>query len=310
MQTPDSTQTPPPDRHWLDAGGGYQLALDGEKLVCRNAKGKVLASLPKEVRDGELAESLSALTEWLAQHAAECRETVEAWMLRSLPVPRGVIALVYADPAWRTQLENAVLAPVAADGTPDLLSAGFLRTVDAARGLGIVDLDGETRWLATESVALPHPILLGDLADFRALAGELGLRQGLSQLYRETFAPGTVAGKPVRPDRESIDAFEGGEFEQLLHVLGHCRRLGYRVRGGHALCRVYEAGAIVEARFWVGDGDPQWETSTGDLTWVDAQDRAVEIGRLGPIAWSEGVRMAAAIHALRKVDEEENNDDA
>lgn len=294
----------PETLHFLDAGGGYQLALDGEKLVCKNAKGKVLASVPKDVREGEVAESLTALCEWLANHHAECRESVETWMLRSLPVPRAVLAEVFADPAWHALVSNAVVAPVNADGEPDLLSAGFLRAADPAKGLGIVDLDGESRWLTQDSVAIPHPILLGDLNDFRTLAGELGLNQGLPQLFRETFVRGTVGGKPIDPEHESVDAYEGGEFEQLLHVLGHCRRLGYRVRGGHALCRVYERGGIVEARYYVGDGDPQWETSTGDLSWVDAQDRALPLGEVGPIAWSEGLRMASALYANRKVENE------
>lgn len=300
----------PDTLHWIDAGGGYQLALDGEKLVCKNAKGKVLASVPKEVRDGEAAESLVALREWMENHTAECRETIEAWMLRSLPVPRAVLAQVMADPAWGGLLTHAVVAPVGADAEPDLLSAGFLKAADAQKGLGIVDLDGETRWVTTETVLLPHPILLADLNDFRTLAGELALTQGLSQLFRETFPRGVLEGKPVRPEDDSVDAFEGGEFDQLLHALGHCRRLGYRVRGGYALTRVYERGGIVEARYWLGDGDPQWETSTGDLSWVDAQDRALPLGEVGPIAWSEGVRMAAALYAQRKVEKDEEDENA
>lgn len=294
----------PETLHFIDAGGGYQLALDGEKLVCKNAKGKLLASVPKEVRDSEIAESLTALREWLENHNAECRETTETWMLRSLPVPRAVLAEIFADSAWRVLIENAVVAPLSPDGEPDLLSAGFLRAADPSKGLGIVDLDGETRWLNHESVTIPHPILLGDLNDFRTLAGELQLSQGLPQLFRETFVRGTVGGKAIDPTHESVDAYEGGEFELLLHVLGHCRRLGYRVRGGNALARVYERGGIVEARFWVGDGDPQWETSTGDLSWVDAQDRALPLGEVGPIAWSEGLRMASALYAARKVQKE------
>ena len=291
---------------WVEAGGGYQLALMGEKLVCKNAKGKVLASVPKEVRDGEAAEQLLALREWLENHTSECLEAVETWMLRSLPVPLGVLAGVWADSTWRALLENALVAPVDADGEPDLLSVGFLKAADAARGLGIVDLDGESRWLTTATVTLPHPILLDDLNDFRSLAAELALTQGLSQLFRETFAK----GKDVKADDTSVDQFSGGEFEMLLQVLGHCRRLGYRVRGGYALTRVFERGGIVEARYWVGDGDPQYEAETGDLIFVDGKDASLELGQIGPIAWSEGMRMASALYALRKAEEKETDDNA
>jgi len=46
---------------WIDAGNGYQLTLDGGKLVCRNDKGKKLSSVPKEIKDGDIAEQLEAL---------------------------------------------------------------------------------------------------------------------------------------------------------------------------------------------------------------------------------------------------------
>ena len=36
----------------------------------------------------------------------------------------------------------------------------------------------------------PHPVLLEDLADWRALATELSLTQGIAQLHRETFTRG------------------------------------------------------------------------------------------------------------------------
>lgn len=288
---------------WIDAGGGYQLSLQGEKLVCKNAKGKVLSAVPKDVRDGDVAEQLIALREWLETHRAECRETVETWMLRSLPVPRHVLAQVFPDPAWKTLLENAIVAPMAADGAPDLLSAGFIKAADAEKGLGIVDLDGESRWLAGETVALPHPILLDDLNDFRTLAAELALSQGLSQLFRETFA----RAKIVDAESESVGDFDGGEFDLLMQALNQCRKLGYRVRGSNAICRVFEQGRIVEARYWVGDGDPQYETETGQLVFVDGHDASLKLGEVGPIAWSEGMRMASAIYAARKVEKEESD---
>lgn len=289
---------------WLPAGDGYHLALQDEKLLCKNAKGKVLASLPKELKDGDQAENLLALRDWLALHRAECKETAETWLLRSLPVPRTVLAAVWPDPAWRTVLENTVVAPVDAAGEPELLAAGILRAAEAERGLGIIDLDGETRWLQTAAVVLPHPILLPDLADFRALLAELQLIQGLPQLFRETFARPT----DLPADESSWDAYSDASFEELNHALAQCKKLGYRVRGGSALCKVLEGGRTIEARFWIGDGDPSWETETGELLWVDNLGNGLDLKEIGPVAWSEGCRMAAAIHAARHVEAKEDAD--
>jgi hypothetical protein len=143
---------------WVDAGKGYQLTLDGGKLAAKNDKGKRLTSVPKELKDGDVADQLEGLRDWLVEHDRECISQVEQWMLRSLPVPRAVLQAVWEDPSWRRPLENAVVVAVKADGGHDLTKAGLFRGVDAKKGVGIVDLDGETGWLATDRVAIPHPI--------------------------------------------------------------------------------------------------------------------------------------------------------
>lgn len=80
---------------WTPADDGYALALDGDELVCKNAKGKILASMPKAVREDDTAEGLIALRDWMADHTAHCRLSAETWLLRSLPVPRAVLIAVW-----------------------------------------------------------------------------------------------------------------------------------------------------------------------------------------------------------------------
>lgn len=281
---------------WVDAGKGYTIALEGGKLVCRNKAGKRLSSVPKEVKETEAAENLLALREWLDDHERECRQTVEAWMLRSLPVPRAVLQSVWQDVAWRTPLENAI---VARPGDTD--SAGFFKGVDPKRGIGVVNLDGETVWLDTVEVAIPHPILLAELDDFRALATELSLTQELSQLFRETFRQ----AKGADATRTSVTEYSGGEFKQLVHALGKCRSLGFRVQGGFATCRVLEGGRTVEARYWIHGDSPEEQAETGELFWVDDRERTLKLGDVGPVAYSEGVRMASSIYAARVIEKSE-----
>jgi hypothetical protein len=214
-------------------------------------------------------------------------------MLRSLPVPRAVLQAVWADAAWRGRLENAVIAPVGADGAPDPARSGLFRGVDPRRGLGVVGLDGETTWLDGDRAAIPHPILIPELDAWRELIAQLGLAQGVPQLHRETY------GKPAEAGERSIDRFAGARFAMLLHAAGRARSLGYKVRGGFATCQVWDGGVASEARYWIGADFPEAETRTGALSWVDERGRGLPIAGVGPVAFSEGMRMAAAIHAGR-----------
>ena len=236
------------------------------------------------------------LDAFLADHVRACAQTVELWMLRSLPVPRAVLAEVMRDEAWAGVLRDAWIVPVAG-GLVEREGGGLFRGVDPARGLGVVDRDGETVWLAHELVLVPHPILLDELDDLRSLAIEVGASQGLPQLFRETFA------RPSSPpdDPQAMTTFSGGEFSLLVQAYALAKELGYRVSAGAAVCRVLEAGRFVEARFELGEGDPMIETATGALRWVDDRQRPLGIAAVPPIAFSEGMRMASLIHAGRRV---------
>jgi predicted DNA-binding WGR domain protein len=292
---PPPNAPPAANDGFLDAGQGYGLGLRDGAIVARNDKGKVLASVPKNLKEGETYEMLEGALEFLEQHAVECRETVEGWMLRSLPVPRPVLEAVWVDPDWQRPLENLVVRGAA--------EAGILRAV-GAKGLGVVTLDGETVWLADDELALPHPILLEELDDWRAVLTELGVDQGSAQLFRETFR------KPMGDDakKSSIDQFSGGEFDLLATVNNVAKKLGYRVSGGCAICKVLEHGVQTEARYYIGEGDPMSETSTGDLVWVDARQQLLTLEQVPPVAFSEGMRMASAIWAKRKIEKKEDAD--
>ena len=283
---------------WLPEDRDYEIGLSEGKLVCRNPKGKILASLPKWLKETPTAESLRALAEWLQNHESECVHTVERWMLRSLSVPREVLTEIWPDLDWQKALQNLVIAPVDAKGKADFEKTGLLRDVDAKKGLGVVDLDGETQWLRSPALMVPHPILIADLEELRELSGDLSIKQTIDQLYR----PINQATQD-QSNLKSITDYSGGMFEQLNFALSQCRRLGYPVRGGYATCRIWENDTMTECRYYVGDEYPESETYTGQLVFVDAKERAVKISDLGPVTFSEGVRMASAIYSKRKVEE-------
>ncbi|MFJ4709147.1 DUF4132 domain-containing protein [Streptomyces anulatus] len=281
---------------WVTAGD-YEVALEAGKVVCRNGKGRLLKSVPAKLKDDPAVVGLRQLTEWLERHERRCLSDVEQWMVRSLPVPTAVLARVWPDPAWQAALRDVVVT--GADGGV----AGFLRDVDSERGLGLVDLDGDTVRITPDVVSVPHPVLLDDLDELREFAVELGVSQTVEQLFREVWhrPPG------LAPETTSVDTYAGGVFKELRFLHGRVTQLGYRSRGGYAVCPVVEDGATAEARIWIGehDGYDAYDTETGPLGWTDPSGRALTAAEVGPVAWSEGMRMAAALYAGRDVEDEE-----
>jgi len=278
---------------WLAVTGGYEVTLDGDTLVCRNAAGKTLRSVPKAVREDPLVQGLKQLTEWLSRHEAQCRADVERWMVRSLHVPAALLAEVWADDAWASAARNLVVT------TPGGERVGFLRDA-GEKGIGIVDLDGETVRLDADQLLVPHPVLLEDVDDLREFAAELEFTQAIDQLFREVWP----RPADLDPAATRVSTYAGGHYQELRHLTARAAQAGFRVRGGFAVCRVFENGAVVEARSWVGADDPYYETETGDLVFTRSDGVPLPLGEVGPVAWSEGNRMAAGLYAGRVVEKE------
>jgi hypothetical protein len=163
----------------------------------------------------------------------------------------------------------------------------------------VVNLDGETVRLSPRTVTLPHPVLLPDLDDLREFAAELGVVQRVEQIHRATWTkPADVADTATE-----VRDFAGGKYASRFGLAARATSLGYRVSGGYATGRVRDAGKTVEASVWIGE--PYWDgdTETGALTWSDQGGRTLPLREVGPVAWSEGMRMAAALYAGREVEE-------
>jgi hypothetical protein len=289
---------------WLDAGKNYALGIEAGKLVCRNPAGKKLASVPKELKDSDLADQLTALCEWLADHRTECLRRIEMWMLRSLPVPCDVVRAIWPDPDWAEMLRNLVVTPADAHGKSDATQTGLLRDVDPKKGIGVVDRDGETQWIAAVQILIPHPILIDGLDDLREIAADLGFSQTIEQIFRPTFA-----ATKEQKELSQITDFSNGRFEQLNFATSLCSRLGYPVRGGYACSKVWENARLIEARYWIGGDSPESEAYTGELIFVDSDQKPLKIADVGRVTFSEGVRMASQIYAKRKVDKQEGGDE-
>ncbi|MCX5195223.1 DUF4132 domain-containing protein [Streptomyces sp. NBC_00249] len=272
---------------------GYEVSLVDGRVAARRPAGRQLKALPKALRDHPEVDRLRRLAEWLDRHEAACVAQVDGWMVSSLPVPTALLVQVWPDEAWQGALRD--LAIVGDD--PE--EAGFLRDVTATGELKVVDLDGETVRLSPRTVTLPHPVLLPDLDDVRDFAAELGLVQGIEQIHRATW----VKPADLKATATEVRDYAGGAFPSRFSLAARATGLGYRVSGGYATCKVRDGGRAVEAAVWIGE--PYWdsETTTGALNWHDDEGRTVALGEVGPVAWSEGMRMAAALYAGRDIEE-------
>jgi hypothetical protein len=288
---------------WIEADNNYALGIESGKLVCRNPAGKKLASVPKEQKESDLAEQLNALCEFLADHRTECLRRVELWMLRSLPVPCDVVRAVWPDPDWAEMLRNLVVTPADAQGKASAAQTGLLRDIDPKKGIGVVDRDGETQWIAATQILIPHPILIDGLDELREIAADLGFSQAIEQIFRPTYA-----ATKEQKDLFQITDYTNGRFEQLNFASALCSRLGYPVRGGYACTKVWENATPIEARYWIGSDHPEAETYTGDLIFVDSEQKPLKIADVGRVTFSEGVRMASQIYAKRKVEKQEEGE--
>lgn len=278
---------------WFPTGTGHELAIDDGRIVARNSKGKPLAKVPAAAKKTQAWEELDSLLSFLHAHESEVKEQVELWLLRSLPVPVQLLKEVWVDESWRRFLTDLVVS------TPDGEAVGFLRSV-TAQGVGIVDLDGETLTLDTPQVLLPHPVLLADLNDIREFAVELGVQQSVDQLFREVH----LKPADLDPEARELSDWADGKFEQLRFAQARAAANGFKMSGGYAVCPCHDDGRLIVARYWVGSGYPEEETYTGELHW-SVGDVVVPVNEVGPLAYSEGVRMAAHIFAGRAVEKED-----
>lgn len=281
---------------WVETETGHSIAIDDDgRILARNAKGKTLASVPPAVKKTPTYQQVESLAIFLDQHAEEAGRQIETWLLRSLLVPRAVIAAVWPDPAWRDWLYDLIVM------TTDRQTSGLLRAA-GPDGLGIVDLDGESLTITEETVLIPHPAVIPDLDETRELAAEIGVSQKFNQLFRDVYRPADID-----PTATELDGWAGGKFAELRFAAGRAQSAGFPVQGGFATCTVYEHGRQTVAQFWIGAEYPEAETETGSLSWtIDGSD--VLVAEVGPIAYSEGVRMANYIYAGRKVEDAEDDD--
>lgn len=280
------------DDPWIQAGD-HLLRLEGTDIIARNAQGTLLTTVPPAAKKHQAYEQLDAQRSFLAQHADTCRTTVRTWFLAGLPVPVSVLTAVWPDETWRAVLTDLVIT----DGT----LTGFLRDADE-HTLHLIDLDGESIQITRTDEAtinIPHPVTLDELVDWREFAVQLGIHQDLDQLFRHTVAK--PAAEQARKD--ALNAYRKGSYERAGHLIGRARGAGFTASFTGVGLRVEEAGRSVRVELAVTAYLPEEPAELGALFFT-VDGAHLDPADVGPVAWSEGVRMADYVWAGRTVQEE------
>ncbi|MER5887056.1 DUF4132 domain-containing protein [Streptomyces sp. NPDC001941] len=300
--------------HWK-AVGDYELGLDAydepkPAVLCRRTStGRELKKVPAALKGDPHLAGLTALADWIGDHAEEARARVEHWMTQSLPVPAELIRQVWPDPYWRRALRLAVLAPYE-DGAPDTARAGLLLDAPAHGGLALTGLDGDLG-VSDTTVAVLHPALLdprgtGRLAKWRELLDRFGGEQRIEQLRRAVFVrPDSSPAPHPHVQRLQIRAFDGVEYDSGARFERVVSRFGGRIAGEQARFGFSERGQGFGLTLDLRYQGPFSGVNVHDFWWTRTR------GRFGPgafdaiphVVWSEGLRAMAAVYDERSPDE-------
>lgn len=291
MDTPNEIPEKP-FLHWIRTEGDYELALAGGRLLCRDIHGDILPQVPRRVMRSKIARRMLSVGGILIDHKKACADTVERWMLRSLPTSGAVLESVWPDPTWKFLLEHLVVLAIDVSGFWNPAHQGVLMGVPSPREVDLLTPSGQRIRVEAQQVFIPHPSVLDHLASYRRLLHEEGIEQGALQVYRE------VHRKPVLmdPSSQSLNSFCGKIRASPKRLALRARSKGYRVQGGHVTCALQEWGRQVSARIWIGEpGARRKDPGVGELQWVDARGRVMSMGSVGPVSFSEGHRMGWAL---------------
>lgn len=283
------------ESQWI-AAGDYSLVLVGDTILARNSKGRVLKTVPAKAKKTPEFDKLNNLRVYLEQHKKNCHNDVITWFLKGLPVPVRVISVVWPDPMWRGCLENLVVRVV---GTG---AEGLLRAADE-QNLHLVDLDGENITVAvddSESVVFPHPAIISDITDWREFASELGIAQGIDQLFRDIYV------KPTDVDgyRKAVRAYTNAEYDMGQTLVGRSRSGGFAANFQGVSLIVVEDGKEIQANLEVECWYPTDKAYLDELSFSH-NGKQLRFDEIGPIAWSEGIRMAEYVYAGRTAETKE-----
>lgn len=260
LPVPEADKTPFSEGDGKLVIEGYTITFgdDGELLVA-DAKGKRLKNPPPKLRKHEEYQALMRGRKDDRSRGKRAKRVLEELLISGTPLQGEELAWLLQDAAYAPLLTGLIVRRAGGDGEP-----GVLLACDAAKGIGLLPLDYDARWVGTPEVEITHPTKLGDLTAWQDLLVDLGLQQGLVQAFREVRTvpaahralteSGMLAGREAR---------SAAVFERVLMEEGWVVRRGMAKR---KLALRNPDGTVSSADAWFDYGEyymPSDPTTSG-----------------------------------------------
>lgn len=290
---PGPLPVPEPDRTpFAESDGqlvveGYTITFgeEGELLVA-DARGKRLKSPPPKLRKHEAYQALMRGRKDDRSRGKRARRVLEELLISGAPLQGEELAWLLQDAAYAPLLTGLIVRPTG-QGEP-----GVLLACDPTRGIGLLPLDYDARWIGTPEVEITHPTRLGDLTAWQDLLVDLGLQQGLVQAFREV--------RNVPPAHRALtessmlagrDARSAAVFERVLMEEGWVVRRGIARR---KLSLRNPDGTVSAADAWFDYGEyymPSDPTTSGVFGFYRSGTRSpLKFQEVPPVLVSEAIR--------------------
>ena len=245
-RAPAPIPAPEPILHTRIAGHLLSVGPGGELRVT-NARGEALRHVPAAVRKEEAYRALVRGRRDDRARAREALRDIEARMTSAEPIAGEALAWLLDDPVHAALLRNLVIA------SPG--GVGLVWAWDGERGLGVVPLDYDARWLGWIDVELLHPARMPDLAAWRALLADLGVRQEIAQLSRER-----ASLPPAELERTESLRLAGRTTRSAASIRLALAAEGFRTGPGLARRSFahHDASGRTEMEAWFDPGRAPW----------------------------------------------------
>lgn len=303
LPIPERDSTPLPEGDFVVAGYTVRFG-DEDEVIISDEKGKRLKSVPAKLRQTDEYQALMRGRKDDRSRGKKAKHMLEGRMISGAPMNADEVGWLVQDEAFAEYIKGLVVTPK--DGSGSGVIVGW----DAARGLGLLPLDYDARWVGWLDVDVPHPSKLSDVAAWQDLLVDLGMQQSLVQIFREVktvpAAQRQLFECTMLSNRETRSA---AGIERVLMDDGWVTRRGHAKRS----FSLREATGVVTVEAWFDYGEyymPSDETTTGAFGVNDANGRPLRMSDVPAVLLGEIIRsleVACAQAGAKKDDDDEGD---
>jgi len=293
VPVPQGDSTPLPTGDTVIEGYAISLGEDGE-LVVKDARGKRLKNPPDKLRKHEDYQALVRGRKDDRSRAARARRVLEERMITGAPFAGDELTWLVEDDVFAPLLRGVLVRPLERPR-----DAGLLVSWDEQRGVGVLPLDYDARWLGWTSVEVVHPMKLTDVTPWQDLLIDVGIQQELVQIFREVKNVPTAQRNLTESSQlAGRETRSGTAVERALMEEGWVSRRGMARR---KLSERTSTGVIaVEAWFDYGEyympGEP---TTTGAFGFSHPETgKPLKFSEVPAVLLSEAIRSLELCLAL------------